>query len=98
MPPKKESTTGPKHNKEKRADGEFENAFYASGNDLLAKVKSLIHEGNIRRIIVKNESGETLVVIPLTFGIIGVALAPLLALIGVIAALGMRCMIVVEKK
>ncbi len=72
--------------------------FKVSGEKLLAKVKELIHEGNIRRIIIKNEKGETLVEFPLTVGAIGAVLVPVLAAVGTIAALVANCTIVVEKK
>lgn len=62
------------------------------GEQLLAKVKELIHEGNVRRIIIKQE-GHTLLEIPLTFGVAGVILAPTLAAIGVIGALIAQCSI-----
>ncbi len=72
--------------------------FKIDGDHLLAKVKELIHEGNIRRIIIKNEKGETVVEIPLTFGAIGAVLAPALAAVGAVAALVTKCSIVVEKR
>lgn len=75
-----------------------EEEFSVSGDEVLKKVKELIKEGNARRIIIKNEEGKTLVVIPLTFGVIGVALAPVLAAVGALAALVSKCTIVVEKK
>jgi len=68
-----------------------------SGDDLLAKVKELVHEGNIRRIIIKNEEGKTLIEVPLTLGVVGAVLLPVLAAIGAIAALVTDCTIVVEK-
>ena len=68
-----------------------------SGEGLVAKVKELVHEGNIRRIIIKNEEGKTLVEVPLTFGVVGALLAPTLAAIGAVAALVTDCTIVVEK-
>jgi len=66
--------------------------------DLVKKIKQLIHEGNVTRIIVKNEKGETLLEIPVTVGVIGVLLAPWMAAIGVIAAMVTRCKIVVERR
>jgi hypothetical protein len=72
--------------------------FSISGDELLAKAKELIHEGNVRRLIIKNEDGRTLVEIPLTFGVIGAALLPIFAAIGAIAALATRCTIVVERQ
>lgn len=68
-----------------------------SGDDLVAKVKELVHEGNIRRIIIKNEEGKTLIEVPLTLGVVGAVLLPVLAAIGAIAALVTDCTIVVEK-
>jgi hypothetical protein len=72
--------------------------FKVSGEKLLGKVKELLHEGNIRRISIKNETGETIIELPLTIGAIGVVLAPMLAAVGTIAALVANCTIVVEKK
>lgn len=72
--------------------------FSISGDELLAKAKELIRQGNVRRLIIKNEEGRTLVEIPLTFGVIGAALLPIFAAIGAIAALATRCTIVVERQ
>lgn len=72
--------------------------FKINGDELLARIKQLIHEGNIRRITIKNEGGETVMEIPLTIGAIGALLVPTLAAIGAIAALLSKCSIVVEKK
>jgi hypothetical protein len=71
--------------------------FQVSGDKLVAKIKELVHEGNIRRIAIKNEEGRTLVELPLTVGVVGAILAPQLAAIGAIAALVTNCTIVVEK-
>jgi hypothetical protein len=68
------------------------------GEDLLKKVKELIHEGNIRRIIIKNENGETYIEIPLTLGVVGMVVAPILAAVGAIAALASNFTIEVVKK
>jgi repressor of nif and glnA expression len=68
-----------------------------SGEDLLSKIKELIHEGNIRRIIIRNQDGRNLIDIPLTVGVVGVVMAPQLAAIGAIAALLGNGSIVVEK-
>jgi len=64
---------------------------------LLAKVKDLVHEGNIRRIAIKNEEGRILIDVPLVLGMVGAILAPQLAAIGAVAALVTKCTIVVEK-
>ncbi len=71
--------------------------FQVSGDVLVAKIKELIHEGNVRRIILRNEEGKTLIEIPLTIGVVGAILLPTWAAIGAIAALAARLTIVVEK-
>lgn len=72
--------------------------FTVKGEDLLKKIKQLIHEGNIRKITIKDKDGKTIIEIPLTFGVAGVLLAPTLAAVGTIAALVTECSITVEKK
>jgi DNA-binding Lrp family transcriptional regulator len=72
--------------------------FRVSGEEVLKKIKELVKEGNIRRIIIKNEEGKTLVEFPLTIGVVGVALLPVWAAIGAIAALVAKCTIIVEKR
>lgn len=72
--------------------------FTVNGEELLAKVKSLINEGNIRRLIIKDEAGKTLVEFPLTIGVVGALFAPVLAAVGAIAALVTKCTIVVERR
>ncbi|MFO8183223.1 MAG: DUF4342 domain-containing protein [Candidatus Aegiribacteria sp.] len=76
--------------------GTEEREFKVSGSDLLSTVKELVHQGNVRHIIIRNEKGRTLIEIPLTMGILGVALIPVYASIGAIAALVARCTIVVR--
>jgi hypothetical protein len=71
--------------------------FKINGGEVVDKIKELIHEGNIRRIILKNEEGKTLIEIPLTLGLVGAALMPILAAVGAIAALVAKMTIVVEK-
>lgn len=71
--------------------------FRVNGEELLAKIKQLVHEGNIRRIMIKDKEGHVLMEIPLTFGVVGVLLAPTLAAIGAIAALLTEATVVVEK-
>jgi hypothetical protein len=67
------------------------------GRDLVDKVKALIHEGNVRRIIIKDEHGHTFIEIPVTFAAIGVIAAPVLAAVGAISALVAKFTIVVER-
>jgi len=71
--------------------------FSVNGEQLLAKVKELLREGNIRRVIIKDKSGKVLMEFPLTIGVVGVALAPVLAAIGALAALVSEATIAVEK-
>jgi len=71
--------------------------FQVKGDMLVAKIKELVHEGNIRRILIKNEEGRTLVDLPLTWSVVGVLVAPQLAAIGALAALLTHGTIVVEK-
>lgn len=71
--------------------------FKLDGGMVLDKIKELIHQGNIRRIILKNEEGKTLIEIPLTVGVVGVALLPVLAAVGALAAVATRMTVVVEK-
>lgn len=72
--------------------------FFVSSDNLIERVKELLHEGNVTRIIVKDEKGKTLLEIPATVGVIGVVLAPWLAALGAIAALAANCKIVVERR
>jgi hypothetical protein len=71
--------------------------FHVNGEELLAKIKELLHEGNIRRIIIKNREGKTMIEFPLTLGVVGVVLAPTLAAVGAVAALIGEATIIVEK-
>jgi hypothetical protein len=71
--------------------------YQVNGDELVAKVKELVHEGNIRRVTIRNEEGKDLIEIPLTWGVVGALLLPVWAAIGAIAALVTDCTIVVEK-
>lgn len=71
--------------------------FKVHGKDLADKIRDLIHEGNVRRIIIKDENGHTFLEIPLTVATIGVVAAPILAAVGAIAALVSKCDVVVER-
>lgn len=72
--------------------------FTVSGDDVIERVRELLHEGNVTRVIVKDVNGKVLLEIPATIGVIGVVLAPWLAALGVIAALVTNCRIVVERR
>ena len=75
----------------------YSEEFTVSGDAVVARIKELLHEGNIRRISIMNEEGKTLIEIPLTFGVIGTVLLPVWAAIGAIAALAARLTISVER-
>ena len=72
--------------------------FSVSSDELVKKVKDLLHEGNVRRIIVRDDEGRVLLEVPVTAGLVGVVLAPWLAAVGAIAALVTRCNISVERR
>ncbi len=68
-----------------------------SGERLVARAKELIQEGNVRRIIVKNEQGQTIMELPLTVGVVGAILLPALVALGAVAALAAHYTLVVER-
>jgi hypothetical protein len=72
--------------------------FHVNGEELLAKIKNLVHEGNIRKIIIKDKDGKVLIEFPLTIGVVGLVLLPTLAAVGAIAALVTEATVVVEKE
>ncbi len=71
--------------------------FKVEGEKLVAEIKKLIQEGNVRRVIVKNEKGEPLLEIPLTLGVVTAMLIPVWVALGAIAALAANFTIVVER-
>lgn len=91
---KKTTSTKTKTTKEKPPK---EETFKVAGENLLSKVKELINEGNVRRIIIKDKNGKNLVEFPLSVGVVGAVLAPVLAAVGAIAALVSQCTITVER-
>lgn len=87
----------PKTNKKNQAEARSEQ-FKLYGHELLAKIKELIKEGNVRRIIIKNEKGKVMMEIPMTFAVVGAVFAPVLAAVGALAALMTKCSLEVERK
>jgi len=77
---------------------ESKEQFKVSGEEILKKVKELIKEGNIRRIIIKNEKGKIIMEIPVSFAVVGAVFAPILAAVGALAALLSKATIEVERK
>jgi phage-related minor tail protein len=65
----------------------FKEEFKVRSEEIIEKVKELIHEGNVRRLIIKDEDGKVYLEIPVTIGVIGVVLAPVLAAVGAVAAM-----------
>jgi hypothetical protein len=72
--------------------------YTVSSSNLVDRIKELLHEGNVTRVIVKDEKDKTLLEIPATVGVIGAVLAPWLTALGVIAASATNCKIVVERR
>ncbi len=75
----------------------FTEEFRLSGEAVVAKVKELVREGNVRRIAIKNDDGKVLIEIPLTIGVIGTVLLPVWAAVGAIAAMVANLTITVER-
>lgn len=84
MPAKKKSTTTEQ--------------LKGTGEQVLSEVKRLVKEGNVRKIIIKNKKGKSIAEFPLTIGVIGTALVPILAAVGAIVALVAECTITIEKE
>jgi len=78
-------------------ENKFYEEFKVKGKDLVDKVKAIVHEGNARRIILKDEKGQTFLEIPLSIAAVGVLAAPLVAGLGAIAALVANFTLVVER-
>ena len=72
--------------------------FKVAGHEILKKVKELVKEGNVRRIIIKDDKGKVLVEIPVTVAVLGIVFAPVLAAVGALAALVTNGTIEVERK
>jgi len=91
--PAKKQTKQTKQKKESKKE-----QFKVKGEDILKKVKELIKEGNVRRIVIKNSKDMVLMEIPITFAVVGVVFAPMLAALGALAALVSNATIEVERK
>ncbi len=78
------------------AERTFKESFKVAADQLVDAVKRLVREGNVRRVIIKQE-GRTVVEFPLTVGVVGTVLAPVLAAVGAIAAYMTECTIEVER-
>ena len=72
-------------------------SFKAEGESVIARIKALIHEGNVRRVVIQHD-GRSVAEFPLTAGVVGAVLAPVLAAIGALVALLQDCTIQVERE
>ncbi|MBN1149698.1 DUF4342 domain-containing protein [candidate division WOR-3 bacterium] len=72
--------------------------FEVKADELVKKINEILKEGNAKKIIIQNEKGETVAEFPLTVGVVGIFLSPMLAAAGAIAALATKCTIIVEKR
>jgi len=68
------------------------------GEKIVSKIKELIHQGNVRHIVIKNDEGRTLIEFPVTVGVAGAVLIPVWAAVGALAALVTNCSIEVERE
>jgi len=75
----------------------FKEEFKVKGEEVIGKVKELLHEGNVRKLIIKDEDGKVYLEIPVTFGLIGAILAPTLAAVGALAAMVANLKIEVDR-
>lgn len=95
--PEVEIATEPTSSEKAGGSSAFED-LKVDGEELVSKVRELIHEGNIRRVIIKNGEGTVLIEIPLTLGVAGAVILPTLAAVGAIAAIVTDCSITVERR
>jgi len=77
---------------------EWTEELKVQGEALLGTMMELAHEGNVRRVIIKDAKGKTLIEIPLTVGVVGAMVAPVAAAVGAVAAMATDCSIVVERR
>jgi hypothetical protein len=84
--------------KEEKKMADMNEEFKVSGEELLKKIKELLKEGNVRKITIKDKEGKAILSFPLTIGVVGAVLAPMLAAVGAAAALITECTISVERK
>lgn len=84
--------------KKKSTSGRTKETFKVNGEELVKKVKELINEGNVRKITITDKNGKELASFPLTFGVVGTVIAPVLAAVGALTALIGECTIAVERE
>lgn len=79
------------------AETTFKESFKVAGTQLVDAVKKLLHEGNVRRIVIKHGDGRVVAEFPLTVGVVGAVLAPVVAAVGALAAVLTECTLEVER-
>jgi uncharacterized membrane protein len=72
--------------------------YKVAGDKVVSTIKELIHEGNVRHVVIKNEEGRTLIEFPVSFGVAGAVLLPVWAAVGAVAAIVTRCTIEIERE
>jgi hypothetical protein len=72
--------------------------YKVKGEKIVAKLRELLHEGNVRHVLIRNDEGKTLIEFPVTVGVAGALLLPVWAAIGALAALVSNCKIEVERE
>lgn len=101
MPTKTKKSTAPKAKKtasKKTASKKTVETIQVKGEELVTKVKALIKEGNVRKITILDKDDHTILSLPLTAGVVGLVIAPVLAAVGAVAALITDCSIKVDRK
>ncbi len=78
-------------------DNKKREEYKVNGEDLMAKIKAIIREGNARKVTIKDKDGKEFLSFPLTVGVVGIALAPVFAAVATITALATECTIIVER-
>lgn len=95
MPAKKNTTSSTKKKAQTKTTTE---QIKGTGDQVLKKIKELVNEGNVRKIIIKDKNGKSIAEFPLTIGVIGTAFVPVLAAVGAIVALVAECTISIERE
>ncbi len=92
-----ESSAGGEAGQEPGERGSGREEHRVTGEKLIGKIKELLHEGNVRHVVIKNEEGRTLIEFPVTLGVAGAVLLPVWAAVGAIAAVVTNCSIEIER-
>jgi hypothetical protein len=80
------------------SENTFKETFSMKGEQILNKIKEVVEEGNVRKISIHDKTGKEIMSLPLTIGVVGVLLAPVLAAVGALAAIIGECSITVERE